>query len=221
MSKYVTDMNLNYIINKITTQLNKISSNFTSYKSHIGMVIHTTSLDTEEKVIAIYGGNSWTRVEGRFLLAADDSHPINSEDGNESISYTPSGSVANHTLTTSQIPSHTHTYNKPNSNTNSHTLTVNEIPSHSHTYNYPGLSTNFAYGNEPNQYGSIVASNENYRTTAIGGGTGHTHGIGTTSTNTGNNTGGDGAHNHGFTGNTATLDIMPPYKTVYIWERIA
>lgn len=51
--------------------------------SHIGMVIHSTTLDTEEKVIAIYGGTSWSKIEGRFLLGQSSDYEINSTGGNK------------------------------------------------------------------------------------------------------------------------------------------
>ena len=67
--------------------------------SYIGMIIYSSTLDTEEKVIDIYGGISWIKIEGRFLLGQSDSYEINSE-----------GGEVTHTLTTSEIPAHSHTY---------------------------------------------------------------------------------------------------------------
>lgn len=43
-------------------------------------------------------GGTWERIEGRFLFAADDTHPIESEGGEEE-----------HTLMISEMPSHRHT----------------------------------------------------------------------------------------------------------------
>jgi len=34
-------------------------------------------------------------------------------------------------------------------------------------------------------------------------------------------TGGGKSHNHSFTGTSATIATMPPYRAVYIWERTA
>lgn len=45
----------------------------------------------------------------------------------------------------------------------------------------------------------------------------HTHNITAAGSNA--STGGGGAHNHGFTGNSQ--DTMPPYLTVYMWKRIS
>ena len=65
--------------------------------SYVGMIIHSTTLDTEAKVKAFYGGTTWTKIEGRFLLGTSSSHAINTTGGSETV-----------TLTINQIPSHSH-----------------------------------------------------------------------------------------------------------------
>jgi len=66
-------------------------------RSHIGQIIMSTTLNTQAKVIAQYGGTTWTKIEGRFLLGASSSYPVNS-----------TGGEAKHTLTVDEIPSHNH-----------------------------------------------------------------------------------------------------------------
>ena len=66
-------------------------------ESYVGMIIYSSTLDTEAKVKAIYGGTSWTKIEGRFLLGTSLTYAVNS-----------TGGEATHKLTTSEIPSHTH-----------------------------------------------------------------------------------------------------------------
>lgn len=66
-------------------------------RSHVGMIVQSTTLDTEAKVIAIYGGTSWSKVEGRFLLGTSSSYAVNSIGGETA-----------HTLTTAEMPSHNH-----------------------------------------------------------------------------------------------------------------
>ena len=65
--------------------------------SHIGMIIHTTTLDTMEKIIAIYGGTTWEKIEDMFLLGASSDYEINS-----------TGGEINHTLTINEMPNHKH-----------------------------------------------------------------------------------------------------------------
>ena len=69
----------------------------TSNLSHVGMIIHSTTLDTEEKVKEIYGGESWVKIEGRFLLGQSSSYAINSV-----------GGETTHRLTVAEMPSHNH-----------------------------------------------------------------------------------------------------------------
>lgn len=51
--------------------------------SYVGMVIHSTTLDTQQKVIEQYGGTTWVKIEGRFLLGQSSSYAINSTGGFE------------------------------------------------------------------------------------------------------------------------------------------
>lgn len=69
-------------------------------QSYVGMVIHSTTLDTEAKVIAQYGGTAWTAIEGMFLLGSSSTHAIGSTGGEET-----------HTLTIDEIPPHSHSFN--------------------------------------------------------------------------------------------------------------
>lgn len=177
-------------------------------RSHVGMIVQSTTLDTEEKVIAIYGGTSWSKIEGRFLLGASSDYAVNSI-----------GGEAAHTLTTAEMPSHTHT------NTHRHDVsekTVNYSGDHAHHMfnngdasgagNYIGK----AYTNQvANQYSySLVntAYGANMGLTSTGGG--HTHTLNAFSTNNTSIT-------TSYTGDNSPHNNMPPYKAVYIWERIS
>lgn len=61
--------------------VNELNSKF----SHIGMIIHSTTLDTQEKVKAIYGGITWVKIEGMFLLGQSSSYTINSTGGESKV----------------------------------------------------------------------------------------------------------------------------------------
>lgn len=69
-------------------------------QSYVGMVIHSTTLDTEAKVIAQYGGTAWAAIEGMFLLGSSPAHTVGSTGGEET-----------HTLTIDEIPPHSHSFN--------------------------------------------------------------------------------------------------------------
>lgn len=66
-------------------------------RSHIGQVIMSTTLNTQAKVIEHYGGTSWSKIEGRFLLGASSAYPVNATGGEKE-----------HTLTIDEMPSHRH-----------------------------------------------------------------------------------------------------------------
>lgn len=57
----------------------------------------STTLNTQAKVIEQYGGTTWTKIEGRFLLGASSSYPVNA-----------TGGEATHTLTINEMPTHNH-----------------------------------------------------------------------------------------------------------------
>lgn len=135
--------------------------------SYVGMIIHSTTLNTEAKVKAFYGGTSWSKIEGKFLLGTSSTHTIGSTGGEES-----------------------------------HILTTNEMPSHSHG-EYVNTSDGIRYPYSlANGGGESMAGNYFGSATPFGSYTGQQCLTGAT--------GGGQAHNN-----------MPPYKTVYIWERTA
>ena len=123
--------------------------------SHIGQIIFSETLSTMEKVIEIYGGIKWEKIEGKFLLGASDDYPVNTE-----------GGEATHQLTISEMPSHTHAQK----------CTVSDA------------SGSFARRDLHNTVRYQLSAFPQCSSSA---------------------TGGNQAHNN-----------MPPYMSVYIWERI-
>ena len=65
------------------------------------MIIFTVTLDTMDKVIEVYGGTTWVKIEGRFLIGASTTYTLNS-----------TGGEATHTLTVNEMPSHSHSFPK-------------------------------------------------------------------------------------------------------------
>ncbi len=114
-------------------------------------------------------GGTWTRIEGRFLFAADEDHAIGSTGGAETV-----------TLTNAQMPSHRHFVITMSKGTVS--------PDHLHTVARSNIDDSI---DEEYHYRLYGNSNEagHGRSSATGGGQ---------------------AHNN-----------MPPYLTVYMWERTA
>ena len=152
----------------------------------IYMSVNSTSPAT------LFGG-TWSKIEGAFLLASGrveigtDTY-IEFENGD-------TGGEAIHTLTTNEMPSHTHTQD-------SHNHTQN---SHSHRLNNSAIVYNSSSS------GQIPNGTAKKYTTNSGNDVGTD---GTTATNkpataTNQNTGGGQQHNN-----------MPPYLAVNVWKRI-
>jgi hypothetical protein len=183
---------------------------------------------------ALFGG-TWQAIEGKFLLSKDSSHTAGDTGGAASVSYTPAGtnsggSVSNHTLTTAQIPVHSHTFTGSavasgdiNAN-HTHTGTSGN-PSANHTHSGPShnhsINTNNTWSKAGNSAIATGNAGSNNTKSSVDAGTGatgtvsawHTH-----TTTTGNQSGGHkhsvtaagsignsgsgNAHNHGFTNPT-------------------
>lgn len=161
-------------------------------------------------------GGTWTQLKDRFLLGVGDTYKtVNTTGGNSTITL----SAANLPAHTHSIGSHTHTYAKANGTTGSHTLTINEMPKHSHKYTmaYGNTDPASGFGYHTLNVGIFGSETSDSFIKMTGGSKGHTHTIGTTNTNTGS----AGSGNTGSTGSGTAVNIMPPYLTVYMWQRTA
>ena len=147
------------------------------------MIIQSTTLDTMEKVIAEYGGTSWEKIEGKFLLGQSDDYAINSEGGNKD----------------AIIPYHRHSIPALSG-------TAATAGAHSHSVAY----TKFRPADWTVDNGTLIGGNKMTAGYLSSNGA-HTHSVTTTANNTGY---------VGNAGNTTDAN-MPPYRTVYIWERTA
>lgn len=175
-----------------------------SVRSHVDMIIQSTTLDTEAKVIAIYGGTSWTKIEGRFLLGTSPSYAVNA-----------TGGEATHKLTTPEMPSHSHGLNNHTHIIPALSGTTNTAGSHTHNSKdyWVANSGKGAAGYCGGSGTSAVLGDLNDIMYASGS---HSHTVTTKSNTTSGNSGSTAT-----TGSGTAHNNMPPYKAVYIWERTA
>ena len=173
--------------------------------SHIGQIIMSTTLDTETKVIAEYGGTKWVQHDGYFLRGASTGVTASYIDENEELvsNNVADGGEETHTLTADEIPSHNH----GSSGAISNGITGG---SHAHTYEYKGEAASKLSGDNPTSegFGSVYRRKSPTEKTGLSTEAAtHTHNL---PNHTHSSVGGGQAHNN-----------MPPYKDVYIWERVA
>lgn len=88
-------------------------------------------------------GGTWTPVTDKFILAAGSQFPINTTGGATTTSFTYSGTVEGHNLTTREMPSHRHSFEKA-VGVNDHKLVESEIPKHSHSVTISGDTSTVA-----------------------------------------------------------------------------
>ncbi len=220
--------------NAIDGTCTKFSNELTNLKKEIineiypiGSIYISTTLKTATEVQEKFGG-TWTSYGvGKTLLSSTTSEQTG---GSNTV-----------TLTTANLPAHTHNYDKPNANTGSHTLTVAEMPAHSHTQN-PHSHISSAYFMSYNAWNEITVTGSyiyNWNDTILANKDntsrkGHIAlmRIGSTleTTATNQNTGGGGGHTHPIsTTSTATssagsanptaINVQNPYITVYMYKR--
>lgn len=130
-------------------------------RSHIGMIVQSTTLDTEEKVVNLYGGTSWELIRGRFLLGESDEYPIGSTGGKTVYKLTAAIGACNGDSTS-----------------------IGYVAA-DHSAYQAGVVANYVLRGTPVSYGSW------------------NHGTPVTDASSSNR----------------DTTVIPPYKTVYIWER--
>lgn len=228
-----SDMNeIKSVVNAIATQtdentdsidtLNERVSDLETIKTIIDIVypvgsIYISYVSTNPGTL--WPGTTWAReAEGRCIIGLGTGYPtVGAEGGSETV-----------TLTTSQIPSHTHsgpshTHTTPN---HSHTWSGTTSSSGNH-WHVNWMSPSASSGSwSPSKYGGQTVDVNNIDWGAVTGRTAdagaHTHTVsGTTSSNNGGNTGSSGTGNTGASGGGSSHTNMQPYVVMYIWRRTA
>ena len=172
----------------------------------------------------LFGGGTWERVKGRFILAAGGGYGAGAE-----------GGLAEVTLTEQNLPSHSHTCGLTNTN-HYHEIDVGTVAgtngedwTHRHTI----LAGKLQEGISHVYVRSTVASNKtvkdsDYFDTATYGGTKpylgdtnlqHTHDASCGYMSPAKKS--SHSHSIGYTGEGTPVGIMPPFRAAYCWRRTA
>lgn len=156
----------------------------------------------------LFGFGEWEQIKDTFLLAAGDNHALSSQGGEET-----------HTLTISEMPSHTHAGSSDLAGAHAHSrggqdivgiLTRWQGDANNANLGSGAFSTDYGAGKYFGSSSSVTApistkfvASRNWTGVSSTNGA-HTHTI------TNSNTGGGSAHNN-----------MPPYLAVNVWKRVA
>lgn len=230
----ITDSNMNEIktiVNAACDQIDENTDNIAILDERISeLETVKTIIDIVYPVGSIYisyastnpgtlwPGTTWAReAEGRCIIGLGTGYPtVGAEGGSETV-----------TLTTSQIPSHTHTGPSHSHTTPNHSHTWSGTTSrsgehrHPFTYNNSNTCGTLSYAHGTDGYGSQT-TDQALGFYNIGSGGSHNHTIsGTTSSNNGGNTGSGGTGNTGSAGGGGPHNNMQPYVVMYIWRRTA
>lgn len=167
-------------ITAVWTYIKKMLSSNTP--SHVGQIIHSTTLDTEVKVKAIYGtSTSWIQHTGYVLRGATTNVSANSNTNDGGADSVTVSSVANHNHT---------------QNAHAHDLRQRLM-------NGQAGATSYGFPFQTNQSGTpyTIGGNVTNLLSAQGASV-----LNATATNNAN-------------GADYTVNTLPKYKNVYIWER--
>jgi microcystin-dependent protein len=211
------------VVNQILTS--SMWNEFSQYVKDVGLVmypvgsIYTSVVNTNPNTF--FGGTWISFATGRTLVGVDTGQT-------EFDTVEETGGAKTHTLTTNEMPSHTHTQDSHNHTQNSHNHTQDahnhgiSDPSHQHGQ-YTTANANSGGGIPRADYdgdvGNYTAYTQGVNTVAAATGISINNATATnqatTATNqattaTNQNTGGGAAHNN-----------LQPYITVYMWKRTA
>ena len=178
-------------------------------------------------------GGTWQQIQGKFLLGASSGHTAGSSGGAETVN-----------LSVAQLPAHTHTGPAHTHSVSGHTHSVpnhtHSIPAHNHTASCASGGDHFHNVRRTQDAAagtakfSFAGAGDVYKPTLNAGA--HTHTItvnqkgafdtnssGSCTTGSGGsgNTGSAGNGNTGSTGSGSAVNIMPPFLSVYMWQRTA
>ena len=211
-----------------TNLKNAIKSTILEIAFPVG-TIYTSIVNTSPATL--FGG-TWTQITNRFLYCIPSTSTGGSTGGSDKHSHSISFTSGSTTLTTTQIPSHSH--NCVAVGNHGHTCVA--VGNHTHTIHYGGEHKH-GYWNNDGEYSdnandrwvgsdgqswheTDAAGNHNHGMDGAGG-HGHTiegaggHG------HTIESTGGGGGHTHGVSGSTAETTTLPPWFGVFAWYRTA
>ena len=166
----------------------------------------------------LFSGTVWEQITDKFLVGAGNNFTAGSTGGALNSRYIPNGVVEAHTLTTNELPSHSHGLNEHAHDSN---FILESNGAHAHPqrgywsrnkYGYTTCEARSYVSGHPEEAGNMDSAGNHTHTLSgsLGTASGDTESIG-----------GSESHNHSFTGIETSIDAVPPYYSVNIWKRIS
>jgi len=146
-------------------------------------------------------GGTWSQIKGRFLLAAG-SNAANTSNAYGSLAAGAinrtageKGGVVSHTLTTGELPAHTH-----GSKTLSGSIAIKNTADDALLIDWPsGIISRTKNGSDETILGVVKGTSSNKASILSV----------------------DASHEHTTVGSGESFSIMPPYLVVYVWKRVS
>ena len=209
---------LNTLIDEVDTFQNNLFIN-----THpVGSIYITTNSDesTAEKMNALYGGTWEAYGVGKTLVGIDTS-----DTNFNTIDKTGGSDTQSITLTTENLPGHSHTVTPTGTITSTFTgssATTSSNGSHSHTFSMKVSSTEASgyglYYHQDGFYNRVYVTNG---TTTSGTIAAHTHTLTAVGTVTSTFKGSSVTTSSVGSSSPISVSTLQPYTTVYMWRRVA
>ena len=209
----INDSSRVYTLEELTKIVQDLQQEINKKFYPVGSIYISTSSQNPE---SIYGGKWESFGTGRTLIG------VNTNDSKfDTVEKVGGTNSQNITLTTAQLPVHTHTVTPKGTVSSKFTgqsVSTNSAGEHAHSSNFPSLIGHYAYGGEPNLYGYVSDGNQNpSRTTNSGN---HSHTVTSKGTVSSSFSGQSSTTSSVGSGGAITIDKLQPYITVYMWKRI-
>ena len=207
---------LNSLVDNLSSEINDLNKNSINTFYPVGSIYISTS---STNPASLFGG-TWTSFgQGRQLVGVGSNGTTNYTNGSTSGSSTKS-------ISTSNIPSHTHTITPSgtvSSSFSGRSVNTNSTGSHNHTLAIKKATTevsgygllSFSSGGQA-YYDRVMVTNE---TTTLKSAGAHTHTMTSSGTVSSSFTG--RSVTTSSAGSTSSFSIQNPYIVVYMWKRTA
>ena len=220
-------------IQNLKSEVNNLKTTRLDKTYPVGSIYETTTYSTAQEVANALGGTWEVYGKGKTLVGVDSS-----DDDFNAVNKT--GGSSSTTLTTANLPSHTHSIPALSGTAASAGAHTHSIPVLSGTTNTTGSHTHVSYtalnpimtlssgisGISSSGYKYLYSGDQAHNIWMVESAGNHSHTVTTTASNTGSN----GAHTHdvstkasttGAQGSGTAFTNLQPYITVYMYKRVS